>query len=154
MRTDFDFRSLDRTYIVAEIGVNHEGSKKVAADMIRKAAASGPDAVKFQTYIPERFVSRVESDRLARARRFALSQSDFRELAGIAAASGLTFFSTPLDPESADFLDEMCALEGDRGARSIMARHPEAVVEVPTEDEAVFVDVDDAADLERARGRG
>ena len=110
MRTDFDFRSLDRTYIVAEIGVNHEGSKEVAADMIRKAAASGPDAVKFQTYIPERFVSRVESDRLARARRFALSQSDFRELAGIAAASGLTFFSTPLDPESADFLDEIAPM--------------------------------------------
>ncbi len=55
---------------------------------------------------------------------------------------------------STAFFDEMCELEGDRGAKSIMARHPGAVIEVPTEDEAVFVDVDDADDLEAARGRG
>ena len=54
---------------------------------------------------------------------------------------------------SAGFFEEMCRLEGDRGAKSIMARHPAAVIEVPAFDEAVFIDVDDHDDLERARGR-
>lgn len=55
---------------------------------------------------------------------------------------------------STDFFGEMCELAGDRGAKSIMDLHPEALIEVPTEDEAVFVDVDDADDLERVRGLG
>jgi len=54
---------------------------------------------------------------------------------------------------SAAFFDEMCALEGDLGAKSILALHPDQVVEVPTDDDAVCVDVDDPDDLERERRR-
>ena len=65
MTVPTDFRKLERTFVIAEIGVNHEGDKDVAADLIRKAAKCGADAVKFQTY-PRR---RVCLDRSARAAR-------------------------------------------------------------------------------------
>ncbi len=52
---------------------------------------------------------------------------------------------------SATFIDEMCGLHGDAGAKGIMARYPDAVIELPADDDAVFTDVDDAHDLERAR---
>lgn len=49
-----------------------------------------------------------------------------------------------------ELFDEMMGLAGDRGARSLMAAHPEMVLEVQM-DEAVTFDVDSPADLERAR---
>jgi molybdenum cofactor cytidylyltransferase len=51
------------------------------------------------------------------------------------------------------FLPELARLAGDRGARSILAAHPQAVCEVPVADEGVALDVDSADQLERARGR-
>ena len=54
---------------------------------------------------------------------------------------------------SATFIDEMCDLQGDAGAKQIMARYPEAVIELPANDDAVLIDVDDADDLERIRQR-
>jgi len=55
---------------------------------------------------------------------------------------------------SATFIDEMCGLHGDSGAKSIMDRYPDAVIELLADDDAVFTDVDDADDLERARSGG
>ena len=61
-QTKMNFKQLKRTWIVAEIGVNHEGNEDLAADLIRKAAKSGVDAVKFQTYTPEHYVSIEQAD--------------------------------------------------------------------------------------------
>lgn len=104
------FNALDNTFIVAEIGVNHEGDEAVAADLIRKAAAAGADAVKFQTYSAEHYVSTEQPDRLARVRRFELSRDAFRRLAGVARESGILFFSTPLGLHDVDFLDEIAPI--------------------------------------------
>ena len=52
-----------KVLIVAEIGNNHEGSFVLAEELIGRAAATGVDAVKFQTFIPEHYVSRDQSDR-------------------------------------------------------------------------------------------
>lgn len=52
---------------------------------------------------------------------------------------------------SAEFFGAMCALGGDRGARSILEDHREAVREVPAPDDAILIDVDDLGDLQRAR---
>ena len=46
-----------KVFIIAEIGNNHEGNFKLAKKMINEAAVAGVDAVKFQTFIPEKFVS-------------------------------------------------------------------------------------------------
>ena len=102
-----DFRKLERSWIVAEIGVNHEGNSGVAADLIREAAKCGVDAVKFQTFRTEHYVSTVQPERRERARGFQLPYEAFRGLAKVAQECGVTFFSTPLHVEDVDFLDEI-----------------------------------------------
>lgn len=102
-----NFKALKRTWIIAEIGVNHEGSEEVAADLIRKAATAGADAVKFQTFVPEHYVSTEQPERFERVGRFCLSHDAFRRLAALARSLGLTFFSTPLGFADIDFLDEI-----------------------------------------------
>ena len=48
--------NLSRTFIVAEIGNNHEGNFSIAKKLIFQAAKAGADAVKFQTFfIPENY---------------------------------------------------------------------------------------------------
>ena len=102
-----NFDTDENVLIVAEIGNNHEGDFTLAQDMIGRAVEAGADAVKFQTFIPELFVSRADTDRLERLRRFQLSFSDFEALAAQAKSAGAIFFSTPLDIESAMFLNTL-----------------------------------------------
>jgi N,N'-diacetyllegionaminate synthase len=94
----------DRTFIVAEVGNNHEGSAAVAADLVREAAKTGVDAVKFQTFRTEEFISPRQEERFARMKRFELTEEEFTELAALARSCGLFFMSTPLDHSSARFL--------------------------------------------------
>ena len=51
-------RDLTNTYVIAEIGVNHNGSIKLAKDMISAPKAAGANAVKFQTFTVEALVSK------------------------------------------------------------------------------------------------
>ena len=95
-----------KVLIVAEIGNNHEGNFAVAQEMIDCAAEAGADAVKFQTFIPELFVSSADPVRLARLRSFRLSIEQFEKLAKQAADENVVFFSTPLDIESATSLNQ------------------------------------------------
>ena len=48
-----------KVYIIAEAGVNHNGSIEMAKTLIDSAADAGVDAVKFQTFKAERLVSRI-----------------------------------------------------------------------------------------------
>ena len=50
------FNTNNRTFIVAEIGNNHEGDIEIAKEMIDAAIDCGSDAVKFQTYLAEEYV--------------------------------------------------------------------------------------------------
>ncbi|MEQ9488826.1 MAG: N-acetylneuraminate synthase family protein [Alphaproteobacteria bacterium] len=104
------FGALDRTWIVAEIGVNHEGDEAIAADLIRKAAAAGADAVKFQTYRPDTFVSATQPERRDVVAGRMLPDGAMQRLADIAAEAGVTFFSTPLGLPDVDLLDPVCPL--------------------------------------------
>ena len=58
--------------IIAEIGVNHEGSIEDALNLISLAYKSGADAVKFQSYTPERFISNNDKDRYSRIKNLYL----------------------------------------------------------------------------------
>jgi N,N'-diacetyllegionaminate synthase len=95
----------NKVFIIAEIGNNHEGNFELAKKMIVEASNAGVDAVKFQTFIPEYFVSVKDQSRINRLRSFQLSYKQFKELSKIANKKGLIFFSTPLDIESAKFLN-------------------------------------------------
>jgi N,N'-diacetyllegionaminate synthase len=91
--------------VVAEIGNNHEGDAGRARELVLQAAAAGVHAVKFQTFRTKHFVSPRDEARFAQLSRFELSFETFAELAELARAQGLLFLSTPLDLESAAFLD-------------------------------------------------
>lgn len=100
---DIDVR--ERVLVVAEIGNNHEGDAGRARELVQAAAETGVHAVKFQTFRAERFVSPSEAKRVEQLRGFELSYDDFAGLAELARSLGLLFLSTPLDLESADFLE-------------------------------------------------
>ena len=103
----FRFDSLDKVLVVAEIGNNHEGNFDLAMEMIEVAATTGVDAVKFQTFIPEYYVSSSDPARLEKLTRFMLTHDQYRALAEQASKLNLIFFSTPFDIQSAFFLNEI-----------------------------------------------
>ena len=97
----------DKVLIIAEIGNNHEGSIEEAKKLIRAAAEAGANAVKFQTFVSEFYASADQSERLARLKKFELSESDWMLLAELARDLGLEFFSTPVDLVSAERLNHV-----------------------------------------------
>lgn len=103
-----DFLDTDqKVVVVAEIGNNHEGDCDVAEKMIRTAAGCGVDAVKFQTFRTENYVSKDDIVRYDRLKSFELSYDGFRRLKRVADSEGVVFLSTPFDLESAHFLNEI-----------------------------------------------
>jgi len=96
-----------RVAIVAEIGNNHEGNFEVACELVREAAKCGVDAVKFQTFKTEQFISPTDTARFARLKSFELTMEQFAELAQLAHSLGLLFLSTPLDLDSAAGLEPL-----------------------------------------------
>lgn len=101
------FKNLKKTFIIAEIGNNHEGDFKLAKKLISLAAKAGADAVKFQTFIPEYYVSSSNPDRIEKLKSFQLSQNEFRQLSKFSCDCGVLFFSTPFDIDSAKFLNNL-----------------------------------------------
>jgi len=91
--------------VVAEIGNNHEGSYSLGEEMVGLSAESGVNAVKFQTFKTESYISRKEKDRYNRLKSFELSYDEFEKLSKVANNCGLIFLSTPFDIESAHFLN-------------------------------------------------
>ena len=83
----------DKVMIVAEIGNNHEGSVELGRQLVDKAADAGVDAVKFQTFKTETFVSPSDVDRFNRMKGFELTAENFEELAIRARNNGLLFIS-------------------------------------------------------------
>lgn len=100
-----NFDTGKRVFVIAEIGNNHEGDFHLAQEMIGRAAEAGADAVKFQTFVPESYVSCSDPERLERLRKFALAKPDIERLSKQASECGIIFFSTPFDIESAHFLN-------------------------------------------------
>ncbi|QAT48883.1 N-acetylneuraminate synthase [Caproiciproducens sp. NJN-50] len=103
--------------IIAEAGVNHNGSLKTAMELVDAAAEAGADAVKFQTYRAERIAvpdapkaayqlenSCSGETQYEMIRKLELGESDDLTLQKHAEESGILFLSTAFDPESLDFL--------------------------------------------------
>ena len=53
-------KNMKKTFVIAEIGINHNGNMKIASNLIKKAKLAGADAVKFQTYITDILVKKDE----------------------------------------------------------------------------------------------
>lgn len=111
---------MGKTFIIAEAGDNHNGSRELAFRLIDKAVEAGADCVKFQTFITEEIISkRAEKAEYQKAatgsdesqyqmvKKLELSFEQFRELQKYAEERGITFLSTPFDIPSVEFLDSI-----------------------------------------------
>ena len=69
----------NKTFIIAEIGNNHEGNYQLAKKMINLVSKSGADAVKFQTYKTSFFINKNDKKRFKKLKKFefALSSKSF-----------------------------------------------------------------------------
>jgi N,N'-diacetyllegionaminate synthase len=106
-----------RIFIIAEAGVNHNGSVETAKKLIDVAVKAGADVIKFQTFIPEKIVckkapkaeyqkkstSKTESQ-LEMLRKLALDSNAHRGLISYCKRKGILFLSSPFDMESIDLL--------------------------------------------------
>jgi sialic acid synthase SpsE len=103
------FNPKKKVFIIAEIGNNHEGNFNVAKKLIKAAANSGVDAVKFQTFVTDDFVS-VDHPSFERLKKFEFTHQQFLKLKKFADKHKLNFISTPLDFLSANFLKKNCKI--------------------------------------------
>lgn len=106
-----------KTLVIAEAGVNHNGSLDLALRMVDEAARVGADAIKFQTFKAESLVTKgapkaeyqqknagADGDQFSMLKALELSQHAHEQVARRCIECGIEFMSTPFDAESADFL--------------------------------------------------
>ena len=106
--------------IIAEIGINHNGSFDKAIQYIKSAAESGADAVKFQTFNPEKMYSIYTQSLMEKGdcsyksrkeidffNKFVFSESQTADLKQYADECGVLFFSAPFDDGSVDMLERV-----------------------------------------------
>lgn len=106
-------------FIIAEAGVNHNGSEVQAMALVDAAAKAGADAVKFQTFNADKLVrpgaAKAEyqeretgsGDQHSMLRALELPANAYSRLLGRCNELGIEFMSTPFDEEAADFLCEL-----------------------------------------------
>lgn len=108
---------MERTLIIAEAGVNHNGSIEIAKQLIDVAAEAGVDYVKFQTFSADRLVSKeatmaeYQQNNMHKVttqhemlKKLELSPDQHKILIDYCTTKGVRFFSTAFDLESIDFL--------------------------------------------------
>lgn len=110
----------ERTFIIAEAGVNHNGDMSLAKEMIDVASELGADAVKFQTFKAERLIlkniekapyqkvttnsNETQYDML---KRLEITKEQTKELMHYCRKKSIIFLSTPFEKTSLDELDEL-----------------------------------------------
>ena len=112
--------SYNKTFIIAEAGVNHNGSLEMAFQMIDAAVAAGADAVKFQTFKAEKVISvnapkagyqkettGSDESQLEMAKKLELDETAHIKLNQYCQQKGIQFLSTPFDLESVNLLSRL-----------------------------------------------
>lgn len=106
-------------YIIAEAGVNHNGSFEVACKLVDAAKTAGVDCIKFQTFKSKNLVSHTakkaeyqkantgDTSQQDMLKKLELSYDEFIALKEYCDKVGITFLSTPFDFDSIDFLNSI-----------------------------------------------
>ncbi|MFA6192773.1 MAG: N-acetylneuraminate synthase [Sulfurimonas sp.] len=111
---------MKKVFIIAEAGVNHNGSTELAKKLIDVAALAGADAVKFQTFKTENLVSKnaskaeyqksttdADESQFDMIKKLELDVSAHRELIAYCKQKNILFLSTPFDLDSVDLLQNL-----------------------------------------------
>ena len=111
---------MNKTFIIAEAGVNHNGSLDMAVQLIDAAVAAGADAVKFQTFKAEKAISvnapkagyqkettGSDESQLEMLRKLELNEAAHIQLYSYCRHEGIQFLSTPFDLGSIDLLNRL-----------------------------------------------
>jgi len=112
--------SNNKIFIIAEAGVNHNGSFELAKRLVDKAVWAGADCIKFQTFNSKSLVSKnakkaeyqkkttdSNENQLEMLKKLELSKEKFIELRDFCNQKGIIFLSTPFDLESISFLSSI-----------------------------------------------
>lgn len=104
-------------FIIAEAGINHNGDINIAKKMIDAAKDTGVDAIKFQTFKAEEFISdknetytyksqgkEITESMYEMFKRYEFTKEQWIEIAKYCKENGMIFFSTPQNPSDLDFL--------------------------------------------------
>ena len=110
----------NKVFIIAEAGVNHNGSLELAKKLVDVAYKAGVDAVKFQTFKAKNLVSKSakmadyqkenlkkETSQYEMLKQLELAFDEFIELKKYCNEKNIIFLSTPFDDESIEFLDNL-----------------------------------------------
>lgn len=111
----------NHTLIIAEAGVNHNGSLDIAKQLVDEAVDAGVDIIKFQTFKADKLVSKdakkaeyqkqnigdSDDSQYQMLKKLELSESDHQELVAYCHQKGIRFWSTAFDIESIDFLHSL-----------------------------------------------
>jgi N,N'-diacetyllegionaminate synthase len=111
---------MNKTFIIAEAGVNHNGSLEMAMQLIDVAVAAGADAVKFQTFKAEKIIAATapkagyqkettgtDESQLEMVKKLELDEKAHTMLNQHCQDKGIQFLSTPFDLESIDLLNRL-----------------------------------------------
>ena len=118
---DFSIEKNGSVFIIAELSANHNGSLETALETIRAAKRAGADAIKFQTYTADTLTIKCQKEDFLISSGsiwdgktyYDLYESAYTpwewhaELFRVAKEEGLICFSSPFDPSSVDFLEEL-----------------------------------------------
>lgn len=109
-----------KVFIIAEAGVNHNGSLEICKKLIDVSVKAGADAVKFQTFKAGKLVTtnaekaryQIENagtneSQIEMLRQLELSPNAHKDLFAYCRQKNISFLSTPFDEESADMLDDL-----------------------------------------------
>ena len=107
-------------FIIAEAGVNHNGTLKLSKEMVVRAKEAGADCIKFQTFKAERVVTKnapkaayqlkttpTTESQLEMLKSLELSFADYEEIIAVCRQNDIIFLSTPYSPEDVDFLAKL-----------------------------------------------
>ena len=112
--------NINKVFIIAEAGVNHNGSVELAKKLIDAAVISGADAVKFQTFKAEKLVSKnagkaeyqkqttnKTESQFDMIKKLELDLDTHKELISYCKTKNIMFLSTPFDHDSIDLLNNL-----------------------------------------------
>jgi pseudaminic acid synthase len=121
MIQEFNFKVLDKVFIIAELSANHNGSREIAIETIKAAKRAGADAIKLQTYTADTLTLDcngadfiIKSNSIWDGQKYydlykqACTPWEWHKVLFEAAKEeGLVCFSSPFDPTAVDLLEEL-----------------------------------------------